>query len=128
MKELTIEITQQCTMNCPWCSTEATPEGSHVPLQLIKEQLRGWSIDCDVVRLSGGEPLLHPHIREIIDEARYLKYRTILLTNGQQSLGVTMRDKVDEFIVSYVNGTSLATAKWYKQDGRKVSLHVSCNR
>lgn len=124
-KELTLEITSQCTLNCAWCSSSATPEGEHLPLSTIFKTLRDMQPFCKTVRFSGGEPLLHPQLREFLVEAKeFMGYRVLLLTNGQDALGVTARDLVDEFVVHLVNDASFRTAIWYQDDHREVSLHV----
>ena len=65
MKELTIEITNKCSLNCLQCSTEASPNGKiffsedYVGLVLDKYN------DFKKIRLSGGEPFEHPKIENI---------------------------------------------------------------
>jgi len=95
-----------------------------MPVDAVRVWMRQFRAQCDVLRLSGGEPTLHPDIRDILWEARYLGYKVVLLTNGQRTLGLSMRDYVDEFVVSVVGPGSLLSALWYQKDGRIVSLHV----
>jgi MoaA/NifB/PqqE/SkfB family radical SAM enzyme len=123
-KELTLEITQKCQLECRWCSSEASPKGEHVPVGVVKNKLMTWQSMCNVVRISGGEPLLHPDLDRILWEARYHKFHVVLLTNGQEALPYSERDKVDEFVVHMANTVSFATVGRYKKEGRNVSMHV----
>jgi organic radical activating enzyme len=124
-KELTIEITSKCSLNCAWCSTNATPEGKYVPKELVIERMREWQYCCNVVRLSGGEPLQYPYLKDILVEAkRYLGYRVVLLTNGQYLLPFPLRRYVDEIVVHLVNSLSFSSAREWKKDKRNVSVQV----
>lgn len=124
-KELTLEITNQCTLNCAWCSSGASPSGLHTPLNSILTTLRAMQPRCKTVRLSGGEPTLHPDLSSILIEAhRLLGYHVVLFTNGQAFLPPSISGHVDEFVVHLVNSESYWTALAYKHSGRNVSLHV----
>ena len=65
MKELTLEITNKCPQNCLHCSTMAGPKRKKF---LTLEQIVRY-IDCfpdfKSIRLSGGEPFLHPQIIDV---------------------------------------------------------------
>lgn len=124
-KELTLEITSQCTLECDWCSSNSSLVGTHVSTSSIFATMRECQPLCKTLRLSGGEPLLHPDIRAILYEAKhFLKYHVVLMTNGQEMLDLAARDQVDEFVVHMVNGKSFATTRWYSYNGRSVSMHV----
>jgi len=74
--------------------------------------------------LSGGEPLLHPDFREIVREAKYLDYKVVLLTNGQRTSGISIRDEFDEVVVSVINNESFLSARWYALGESRTSLHI----
>jgi hypothetical protein len=40
--------------------------------------------NCDRMAIAGGEPLLYPHILEVVDFIRYHKMKPVLLTNGEK--------------------------------------------
>ena len=66
MKELTLEITNNCFLNCIQCSTKANPKGKiYFSLEQVASYLDRFT-DFDVVRLSGGEPFQHPQLRDIV--------------------------------------------------------------
>ncbi len=67
---LTIEITDQCSINYVHCSTQATPNGKNfILLEDILETVKK-NPNFKKIRLSGGEPFLHPQILEIIQNLR----------------------------------------------------------
>jgi uncharacterized radical SAM superfamily Fe-S cluster-containing enzyme len=92
-----IEITNRCDLVCPVCinaSGRDTQKPFH-PWDLSLEELRHLldvileaERQVDVLNLSGGEPLLHPQLLEMIDEALSRKeiIRVSLSTNGLRFL------------------------------------------
>lgn len=66
MKELTMEITDRCSLNCVQCSTRAGPDGdTFFSVEDVARYL-GQFRDFDVVRVSGGEPFEHPELDRIV--------------------------------------------------------------
>lgn len=85
-----IEATDICNIKCKGCYRLVMGEG-HKPLEQIKEEilfLKKWR-NCDNITLAGGEPVLHPNIREIVSFIREQKMKSIILTNG-----LALNDKV----------------------------------
>jgi len=71
MKEATIEITQYCPYgDCDYCSSNASLDGEHLPLELILEALEKFETPLKILNVSGGEPMFHPNIGEILWQAR----------------------------------------------------------
>ena len=81
-----LEITDHCNWRCPIClvknraSYQRTPE----EVSFILDRLIATEGQIDVLNLSGGEPTLNPHFREIIRECVSRKeiLRTSVSTNG----------------------------------------------
>ena len=81
-----IEITSRCDLACPVCLVDAgddwdmtISEFSHLLDVLIDAEQQ-----IDVLNLSGGEPLVHPHLLDILDKALLRKeiVRLSISTNG----------------------------------------------
>lgn len=92
-----VEITTRCDLACPVC-INASGKGlnrssyprdlSVAELRLILDKIVEAEHQVDVLNFSGGEPLLHPHLLDIIDEALSRKeiVRVSLSTNGLRFL------------------------------------------
>jgi len=85
-----IEATDICNIKCKGCYRLVMGEG-HKPVQQIKDEilfLRKWR-NCDNISLAGGEPILHPDIKEIVSFIVGLGMKVVILTNG-----LALNDKV----------------------------------
>ena len=81
-------VTMQCNLNCAYCEDfgsqrnhQVTPNPKFEDTKQILKVIRS---GVDRLWLTGGEPLMHPNILELLDYARKdLKFREIsLITNG----------------------------------------------
>lgn len=82
-----IEITDRCNLTCPTCYAGSSPtNGRHRTFEEVKKMLDTIvenEKEPDVVQISGGEPTLHPNFFEILDYAKTLPIKHIMLnTNG----------------------------------------------
>ncbi len=84
-----VEINNACDLNCPICIADnsggkslATEEFSGIIENLIACEGR-----LDVINISGGEPLVHPEIKKIVDLATRDEIATVTVsTNGLELL------------------------------------------
>lgn len=82
-----VEVTDRCNLTCPTCYAGSSPTyGRHRTLEEIKKMLDVIvknEKEPDVVQISGGEPTIHPQFFEILDYAKTLPIRHVMLnTNG----------------------------------------------
>lgn len=82
-----IEITDRCNLTCPTCYAGSSPtHGRHRTFEEVKTMLNTIvenEKEPDVVQISGGEPTLHPNFFEILDYAKTLPIKHIMVnTNG----------------------------------------------
>lgn len=82
-----IEITDRCNLTCPTCYAGSSPTyGRHRTLDEVKKMLDAIvknEKEPDVVQISGGEPTLHPYFFEILDYAKSLPIKHLMVnTNG----------------------------------------------
>lgn len=81
-------LTESCNLSCRHCYVEASPaSGQHMPLRVVElafDLLVG--IGIDDVRLTGGEPSVHPEFSQIVDSARRKGIRLGLVSNGVKLL------------------------------------------
>jgi hypothetical protein len=105
-----IEVTDICNLNCPGCFRKNNLEG-HKSLKEIKEDvlLSLKSTNCGRICVSGGEPLMHPDIIEVVRFISMQKLKPIILSNGELITPEFLRD--------------LKKAGLYQ-----FYLHVDCNQ
>ena len=61
-----IDMTQRCTLKCDWCG-KLTHESDHeMTMEQIDNMLEHIRLDTDTIRVSGGEPLVHPQFNAIM--------------------------------------------------------------
>ena len=82
-----VEVTDRCNLTCPTCYAGSSPTyGRHRTLEEVKAMLDAVvrnEKEPDVVQISGGEPTIHPQFWEIMDYAKSLPIRHLMLnTNG----------------------------------------------
>lgn len=78
-----LEPTSACNLDCDGCYRENVA-GSHKSLQHVSEELDVFDRlrKADGVSIAGGDPLLHPHIAEIVAEVARRGYKPVINTNG----------------------------------------------
>jgi len=85
MNEITLEITSLCPFECKYCSSNSTTDklnASFLSLMQIKSRLKSiGNIHYDRIIISGGEPLLHPEIGEIILFCRTISDDVVIYSN-----------------------------------------------
>lgn len=82
-----VEVTDRCNLTCPTCYAGSSPHyGRHRTLDEVKAMLDTIvrnEKEPDVVQISGGEPTIHPDFFEILDYAKTLPIRHLMVnTNG----------------------------------------------
>lgn len=104
-----IELTSRCSTGCVFCPHNALSDEwvqGDMPVELYREQIAPHLGLFDLVYLQGwGEPMLHPHLWEMLDMARQKGCRTGFTTNGswlQDDQNVKLLDMgVDLISVSF---------------------------
>lgn len=95
-------VTMQCNLNCVYCEDFGARRNHQVmqnpTLEEARQILRIIRTGVDRLWLTGGEPLLHPHIVELVRYARReLKFREIsLISNGTLLFQKSKKDSTTE--------------------------------
>jgi radical SAM protein with 4Fe4S-binding SPASM domain len=84
LKEIKVEVTYKCDLNCIHCSSDAHPSNSlemsrNDCIRILSEAARMGVKD---VAFSGGEPLLWPHICDVAELAVKLGLKVTIYTSG----------------------------------------------
>jgi hypothetical protein len=82
-----LEVTTGCNMRCPGCYRRCdAPDhrGETKPLEAIRAEILELQRirNCSMISISGGEPLLHPDLAEIVRFVAAHHMRPVLFTNG----------------------------------------------
>ena len=74
--------TRRCTLSCAYCN-EFDRSSAPVPLDDLRQRIdRLAELGTAIITLSGGEPLLHPEVDEIVRHIRRRDAIATLITNG----------------------------------------------
>lgn len=117
-----LDLTTQCNLACPACYTSSSPELSHyLPVEAavsaVEAALEREDGVLDVVMLSGGEPTVHPRIRELIERLAGLPITRILLnTNGVRLAG-------DEALLDFIASLRDRVEVYLQYDGQREATH-----
>jgi len=107
LRTILFHVTFVCNLNCRHCYLDKM-KGIHINPDLFLstvyqlEKLQGLKI-----LISGGEPLLHPQIFEMLEALKTIKLRKMLLSNGMlidEKIARKLKDFVHEVQIS-VDGT-----------------------
>ncbi len=99
--EIIIEITGKCRQVCPYCTGPRIPD---VPLKDIKATLdEGANLGVKAIRITGGEPLLHPDIKTILTYAKAKKFAVILNTSADNINPALMKTIIANVDVAHVS-------------------------
>ncbi len=101
---LYVEITDKCNLHCYYCCRNCESKNNHFLDVAVIDRLLLSSKGCGVksVDISGGEPLLHPQINEIINIIPKYNYRCTLLTNG------VLLSEIDFDIIKKIGGIQIS--------------------
>lgn len=123
-----MEITNRCNMNCPICYANSG-EGDDISLEKAQTML-----DCyvraeghpEVLQISGGEPTLHPQLKEILQMSKDSGLKAFLInTNGiriaQEERFVKSLTEFGPELEIYLQFDSLSKEVGLKLRGQDVS-------
>lgn len=85
IKDLCFEIIQKCPNNCMFCSSESNMDKcNNIDFETFKKTIQYFVSQGGIeeISLSGGEPMLHPSIYDMIKYCSELGIKTTLYTSG----------------------------------------------
>lgn len=113
---LYLHVTDRCNLQCSYCYRESSPRLSvlhdSAKVCAMLEFIKPFSVPRLEVTFSGGEPLMHPGFREIVEMSSRLGYTNRLLTNG-----TLMHDEMADFIAAHFRGVKISL------DGPNEEIH-----
>ena len=81
-------LTESCNLRCSHCYVSSGPDvGKHMPVEVAERALRFFAEQgIHDIRLTGGEPSIHPDFEQIIDMALDQSFGVGIVTNGSKLL------------------------------------------
>jgi 7-carboxy-7-deazaguanine synthase len=75
-----------CNLRCRWCDTEyAFYEGRQFTIDEVLQRVRAY--ECDLVEVTGGEPLLQKGIHRLFEALLSAGFTVLLETSGERDVG-----------------------------------------
>jgi len=123
LNQIYFYLTEGCNLRCRhcWIAPKYQSEGSSYPaldLDLFKSIIeQAKSLGLSGVKLTGGEPLLHPQINEILDYIQTDDLRLTVETNGvlcSPELSSRMAACKNTFVSVSLDGADAPTHEWVR--------------
>lgn len=114
-------LTYACPFRCPHCSDGAGQpyyqlRSSVLPAAEALRLLARMRQHCEYLVITGGEPLQHPEIRQVIAGLQKLRFRGVTLTTNGHDLHLCLSEivsSVRELVVSLQTLDSERADRWY---------------
>ena len=82
-----------CNLRCTYCDTEyAFYEGKDMEIDDIMSEIQQW--DCNLVEVTGGEPLFQEECIDLLNELVISKYEVMLETGGSLSVSYVPKNVI----------------------------------
>ncbi|PIS30580.1 SynChlorMet cassette radical SAM/SPASM protein ScmF [Candidatus Saganbacteria bacterium CG08_land_8_20_14_0_20_45_16] len=117
-------LTEGCNLACRHCwiapkFEKGTPQFPFVSLELFKSIVeQGIELGLTSVKLTGGEPLLHPQILELLDYIKTKDLRLVVETNGvlcTEELAKKIKTCKNPFVSVSLDGAKAESHEWVRQ-------------
>ena len=104
-----------CNLSCSWCDTTYANETRiTMSIPAIEEKIN--SIDCSLVEITGGEPLLQANTRALIEHLIDDGRQVLIETNGTQSIRDLPAASVKIMDVKCPSSNESGTTLWENLD------------
>jgi SynChlorMet cassette radical SAM/SPASM protein ScmF len=123
LNQLYFYLTEGCNLACRhcWLAPKFDPSGSRYPILTVdvfeKAVLEGKPLGLQGVKLTGGEPLLHPHFKRLLEIVRREKLSLIIETNGllcNPEIAAEISRSPKRFVSVSLDGADAATHEWVR--------------
>jgi len=124
LSEMCFEITGACPMACTHCSSfdigqNRFDRSAFIPFSKVKEVVENFrQLGGQVLQISGGEPLLHPQLVDIIRLAKDLNLEVRLYTSGLVGLRPNEIRPMDQELAMALKTAGLDRTIFNLQGGR----------
>lgn len=126
---LRIAITNTCNLSCFYCHNEGQElncKARFLSLDYIKDMCNWFknnNIYVKAVNITGGEPLLHPQLFEIIDEVKEITEDVRINTNGT----LLTKEMIDKFVEHKVSTIKVGIDSLYTKQSKPNVYQTKSN-
>jgi SynChlorMet cassette radical SAM/SPASM protein ScmF len=123
LKTIYFYLTEGCNLACRhcWMGPRFDATGNQyptLPVELFETAIReAKPLGLSCVKLTGGEPLLHPHFKHLLEIVRREELRLTIETNGllcTPEIAAEITKSPSRFISVSIDGTDAATHEWVR--------------
>lgn len=123
LNQIYFYLTQGCNLACRhcWLAPGFDADGSAyptLPVELFETAIReAKPLRLSGVKLTGGEPLLHPGIQQLLEIVRREELRLTIETNGllcTPAMAAEIAKSPDRFVSVSIDGADAATHEWVR--------------
>jgi SynChlorMet cassette radical SAM/SPASM protein ScmF len=116
-------LTEGCNLACRhcWMGPRFDATGSQypvLPVELFETAIRqAKPLGLSGVKLTGGEPLLHPHFKELLEIVRRDELKLTIETNGllcTPDIAAEIARSPNRFVAVSIDGADAATHEWVR--------------
>ena len=116
-------LTEGCNLACRhcWIGLRFDATGRHyptMPVEVFETAIcEAKPLGLSEVKLTGGEPLLHPHFTRLLEIARNENLRLTVETNGllcTPEISAQIADFPEEFVSVSIDGVDAETHEWVR--------------
>src|SRR5450756_1740271 len=127
-------LTEGCNLACRhcWMGPRFDATGNHyptLPVELFETAIReAKPLGLSGVKLTGGEPLLHPHFTRLLEIVRREELKLTIETNGllcTPEIAAEIAKSPDRFVSVSIDGTDAATHEWVRGVPGLSLIHIS---
>ncbi len=105
-----------CNLRCTYCDTEyAFYDGEDLSIDAIIKKVK--SYNCNLVEITGGEPLLHNEVHSLMEKLCDDNFRVMLETSGSLSI-----ENVDERVINVLDFKTPSSKMGKKNDFINVAF------
>jgi 7-carboxy-7-deazaguanine synthase len=103
--------TTGCNLRCVWCDTEyAFHGGKEMSVPEILDAIEPFQ--CELVELTGGEPLLQPQLPELAQELLQRNHKVLLETSGSLDISVVPPEVIKIMDIKCPDSKMMNEMKW----------------
>jgi 7-carboxy-7-deazaguanine synthase len=112
-----------CNLRCSWCDTAyAFYEGRHLDVGEIVERVRGYG--CNLVEVTGGEPLLQKGVHALFRALLDLNFIVLVETSGERDVSLADARVIKIMDLKCPSSGETARNRWSNLDALSIRDEV----